>query len=471
MDSFIRFAAGDGMPDWPLEIFLEISNVCNMKCAMCNTFSSLSTARKNVIQGLKRGFMDVVAITPAMESLFMHAIQVHAFGFGEPTIHPQFRETIRHIRKFGVMVDFFTNGMNLDSDMCQFLVDSAITRITLSMSGATKEDYENVYIGGDFEKVIEGLKLMQQAKRLADTKYPMVEVNSIAFVHHVDRFMEFVKLMGECGVSVVHLKPLSTYDSIKELHGHISVPTSEIEMRMLAQAKALASQYGMRISSEPYERQLGAEGTVKHRGRNSMSTEYVPLERFSGIGEARQREAMSNREPAQKNQTKYLDARGMDVTAWEGKPCLEPFKTLYVANNGDVYPCCFKSGRTALGTIGEESGESIWNNAAYTAMRDGIVENSQYPSAICGGCLKAQIYPQGHAVAQKLSTYNEWCLEVYGQNFSVKKKARLKKQRDNESVLMAHRSGSNDWYARLVGTFREYMLGAWRGATGKTREA
>ena len=39
-ESFFAFAAGEALPRYPLEIFLEVSNVCDLKCAMCPTFSA-----------------------------------------------------------------------------------------------------------------------------------------------------------------------------------------------------------------------------------------------------------------------------------------------------------------------------------------------------------------------------------------------------------------------------------------------
>lgn len=440
--SFMRFAEGEGMPEWPLEIFLEISNICNLRCAMCNTFSALSSARKAVIQNTQRGFMDVADITSSLEPLFAHALQVHAFGFGEPTIHPHFREIIDHLSKFGVMVDFFTNGTHLDQDMCEFLVDRKVTKLTMSMSGSTKEEYENVYLGSSFEKVTEGLQRLNRLKKERNTKFPIVEVNSIAFVHHVEKFLDFVELMGERGVKVIHLKPLSTYDTIQELHGHISIPRQDVEIPMLERAKEIAKKYNMIIGSKPYENLAAASkaGALKHRGRAAMSTEFVPLSELAE--RARKRQTEHQPEPAgEKKKSVYLDAESMERVAAEGIPCLEPFKTFYVAYSGDVYPCCFKSSTTALGSIRNEPGISVWRNRNYTTVREEIAGLNQYPSAVCGGCLKAQTYPQGHATGHRVATYHEWCAEVFGGGLSGDLIARTKALRPNKDILAAHRSG------------------------------
>jgi hypothetical protein len=88
IDSFVDFAQGGAFPQWPLEVFLEVSNLCDLKCAMCNTFSALHTSRRGVVRSQERGFLALEQVMEPLAPLFRHALQVHAFGFGEPSIHP-----------------------------------------------------------------------------------------------------------------------------------------------------------------------------------------------------------------------------------------------------------------------------------------------------------------------------------------------------------------------------------------------
>lgn len=443
INSFLKFAGGEGLPEWPLEIFLEISNLCNLKCAMCNTFSALNPFRDEVIWNTRRGFMDVLDITSRMEPLFAHSLQVHAFGSGEPTIHPGFKEIIHYLSKFGVMVDFFTNGMHLDPDMCEFLVSRKVNKLTLSMSGATKGDYESIYLGGDFEKVTDGLKRLHRTKMVNKTKFPLVEVNSIAFQHHIEKFVDFIELMGELGVSVVHLKPLTTYGSIRELHGHVSIPRLEVEIPMLERAREVAKKYGIFIASKPYENlaasRRGEAEVLKHRSSLGMSSEFVPLAEIPKIAMDRKGDRLPPYAVGKKT-VQYLDPESMERLVWEGVPCLEPFKTFYVAYSGDIYPCCRFNPSTALGTICRDAGVSIWRSRTFATVREDIVNRSSYPPNVCGGCLKAQTYPQGHAVGMRVTTYNDWCTEVFGEGLADGIVAKAKTLRPSREILAAQRT-------------------------------
>lgn len=420
IESFLRFAEGGEPPRWPLEIFLEISNICNLKCAMCTTFSALSPLRKRIIKGVKRGFMDIEDILPPMEELFMHALQVHAFGYGEPTIHPGFTDIINHLSKYGVMVDFFTNGMLIDEKMSEFLVSSNVSKLTISMSGSDKFTYESIYIGGDFEKVITGMKRLDATKKRQGTEFPKIEVNSIAFNHHVEKLPEFVELMAECGVSIINLKPLATYDAVPELHCHRSIPRPDVEMLILERAKKIAQKYGIIIGSKPYEGLLKAgsdSGTIRHHGKGQLSSEYVPLEKIAELG--RERQIYKSDDNGTKNvRAKLLDAAPIEHFQWSGAPCPEPFKTFYVAYSGDVYPCCFKNSAASLGNIKDTSGEDIWRGDVFSEIRRGVRERNEYPAVLCKRCLSSRTYPVVHATANKLSLYGRWCQASYGESFS-----------------------------------------------------
>lgn len=47
---------------------------------------------------------------------------VHCFGFGEPTLNPDFLALLDACATQACMVDFFTNGTSLTPDFCEALV-------------------------------------------------------------------------------------------------------------------------------------------------------------------------------------------------------------------------------------------------------------------------------------------------------------------------------------------------------------
>ena len=444
--SFVDFAAGDGLPQWPLEVFLEVSNICDLKCAMCPTFSALNANRFTILKKNERGLIAYEQATTPLETVLQHALIVHAFGYGEPTIHPQFREFVQYLSQFDVMVDFFTHGMHLSEEMCEFLVESGVVRISVSFSGATAEEYENVYLGGEFDRVLRGLRTLAAAKERAGSDYPIIEINSLGFRHHIDKLPDFVRLMGETGANLIHLKPLQTYDAVRELHGHTAVMRPDIEGPIIEEAQAVAKQYGVRLASAPFEQTSAALEKYpdnplqsRHKGYMPLSEEVITITDLKEVASSREKKAEQKEAVASPEEEPTPEEIGIGrFMTHRGTPCLEPFKTLYASFNGKVYPCCFKNDRgVPLGNLNESDGDDIWRGERTSSIQENILQG-EYPADICGRCLKSATYPGHHNLVMKMNQYCDWYQHRFGEPFSRELQKAVKKLPDNAAIVAAH---------------------------------
>jgi hypothetical protein len=62
-----RFIEGGAFPAYPLNVMMETSNLCDLKCAMCGPFSSLNALRLFSIKAEQRGFMDPAVVRSAQD--------------------------------------------------------------------------------------------------------------------------------------------------------------------------------------------------------------------------------------------------------------------------------------------------------------------------------------------------------------------------------------------------------------------
>ena len=255
--SYARLCGGSGNTPNPLEIFLEVSNLCNLKCAMCWQFSALNTNRLKQLRTQDRGFLELAGISENVEQALRGALLVHCFGFGEPTLHPGFRDVIEQITRHGSMSDFYTNGMHLDQELCDFLVDQSVCQIVISFSGADKQTYENIYMGGEFERVLAGIKRLADAKRRKNSAYPTIHINSVGFADHVEHFEDFVLMMARHGANVVFLRKLDVHPHMPHLFEHVSIMRPEHEGEIIKRAEALGRGLGVRVDAEGYDAARG----------------------------------------------------------------------------------------------------------------------------------------------------------------------------------------------------------------------
>lgn len=420
------WARGGSPPDWPLEVFLEISNVCDLKCAMCPTFSGLSPNRLFSIKENERGFIDGERVLEALEPVLRRALVVHCFGDGEPTLHPGFAALLARLRPYRLRVDVFTNGMHLDQAFCELLLRNRVAAITVSFSGADQTAYENIYQGGHFERVLAGLTRLAALKEQVGSRYPRVEINSLGFDHHVARLPEFVDLMADHGVDVIHLKALQTFEVTKELLGHRSLPRPWVEGLAIARARERAAARGLILSADQYWETRVEDQAAWEAARGDTSA-TVPLEDLSAYASA----VTPGRPPPVHGGAPQVNAARLDVEAcasaldfadYQGDEpfyCFEPFKTLYVRRSGDVKPCCFAhNGGPTLGQLGEAPVQAIWRGAPWRALREGILAQ-RYPQALCRDCLRDRYGPRIHDLPQQLAAYGHWLADVWGQELDL----------------------------------------------------
>jgi len=450
IESFLRFAEGREIPAWPLELFLEISNVCNLKCAMCSTFSALNPHRYSELKMADRGFIDLQNVQSGLDTLLQHALNVHCFGYGEPTVHPDFRNFLTYISRYRVMIDFFTNGMYLTPELCTFLVDKRVERVTVSFSGVTKEEYENVYLGGVYETVLRGIESLAAEKARQRSAYPLIEINSLSFEHHVQQLDRFVDFMADHGVNVIHLKRLQTQFTIPQLKGHEAALRPWIEGTILDRAHRRAKARGIVLSAAQFQMtevktDVEWQEAKAQQGlpTSSASATVIPISDFKRLS----RESRPPRPPegsAVEETDVYHEVPAGRVREYLGiKPaasatdpfhCMEPFKTLYVRRNGFVKPCCFANDRApALGLTTRSSGAEIWRGPRYEALRTGIL-NNEYPEAACTYCLRHKIGPRRHSAENKIDAYLAWYRENFGEPLMPSPVARLRALGDNRDI-------------------------------------
>lgn len=402
---------------------------------MCGEFSALAKTKRD---SSHRGFIPFSYIE-ALDEYLKYALIVHVFGFGETTIHPQFIDILKFLFQYEVYIDFFTNGTRLDDKLCRFLVENKIGKITVSTSFTNKEHYENMYIGASFEKVIRSLKTLSIYKKEFGSEFPVVEINSLAFTEHVNSLPGFVKLMASCGVNVIHLKSLTGYNDIPEIHNHIAVYRKSIEGKIIAEAKKIAIQNGITLATNTFETAChvsdeGDEDAVKRlvtnrikvnrfpKENNENDNKAVPISDLKQIANTIIKQDMCLSETPLKILhpippgsirddaslfNHYKISKRMD--AKESEYCMEPFKTVYVTTKGLIYPCCFGHNFKCMpfGTVGQKDDAVAWDTNPFRIVRNNILDNN-YPFQYCGACLKVKSFPRNHFLPLKANLYGKW---------------------------------------------------------------
>lgn len=79
-------------------------------------------------------------------------------GFGEPMLHPDFIDMVSYAKKAGCKVGVITNGSLLSEEKAEALLEDNIDAIDISVDTFSKEAYEKIRVGLDFDKLVANVK-------------------------------------------------------------------------------------------------------------------------------------------------------------------------------------------------------------------------------------------------------------------------------------------------------------------------
>lgn len=145
-----------GLRSW--RYVLEVSSMCNLKCALCHAGNREGYEYKAGIMDM--GLME--RILDKIKSENANAV-VCAYVNSEPFLHPRLPEVIASIKRRGLRCEIATNlnyMQNLDA-----VLAAKPDILTVSVSGFSQEVYERAHRGGHIEQVKKNIVELVEANR------------------------------------------------------------------------------------------------------------------------------------------------------------------------------------------------------------------------------------------------------------------------------------------------------------------
>ena len=175
--------------DFPLQIDFELNYSCNFTCPMC-TWNAESTKNKGAATWFDfEVFKEVIddAVVKGLKSIRLNYIN-------EPLIRKDITKFIAYARKAGILdIYFSTNGSLLTDEVSKELINSGLLRLQISLDAHTKETYEKIRTGGNYEDVIKKVLRFLEIRNEMSTKLPTLRVNFVKTDTNKDELDDFVK--------------------------------------------------------------------------------------------------------------------------------------------------------------------------------------------------------------------------------------------------------------------------------------
>jgi MoaA/NifB/PqqE/SkfB family radical SAM enzyme len=319
------------VPELPAEVYLEVTNRCNLRCRTCPQFTGMAESAADLTLKQVRLIVDQL---PAVQRAVLH-------GIGEPSLNEELPAIITYLKARGAYVLFNSNGLALNGRRMRRIVAAAPDEIRISLDAATRATYIAVRGVDGLPRILRNLRALVAYRTSTEAKAPALSCWMTLLRENVAEASALVQLAHDAGIEEVYIQRLVFTGG--------ALATAEHSLFGAADADQLADL----LEAERLARRLG----VRLRG----SDEAQPAEHVAhgGAGPAYQR-------------------------------CLRPWRLVYVTAQGNVLPCCiapFAAHRyenIILGNAFAEPMAAIWHGDRYRDWREGI--EASRPLDPCNRC-------------------------------------------------------------------------------------
>lgn len=181
-------------------VYLDPVLACNLRCKMC--YFSDENKRKEM-----KGIMSDEQIQGVADSFFRRALKLQIGCGAEPTLYKKMPELIRLAKSKGVpFISITTNANLLTEKLIADCLEAGANEFTISLHGVIQDTYEFMMTNAHYEKFIEALKLLSEAKSKYDFK---IRINYTINEDNLEELAEFFDKMGFANIDILQLRPIS----------------------------------------------------------------------------------------------------------------------------------------------------------------------------------------------------------------------------------------------------------------------
>jgi MoaA/NifB/PqqE/SkfB family radical SAM enzyme len=174
---------------------VESAIACNLNCVMC-PWREITKNAEN------RGLMSP-EVWSAIRPYLSEVKSIDFTGGGEPLLQPKLPEWISEAKAAGCETGFLSNGLVLNKEKLQQILNAGVDWICISMDGADGEMYEKIRIGSNFKRVCANVANIAQ---LRTGGLPKTMINFVLMDLNFHQVADIVRLTARLGVDQINFK-------------------------------------------------------------------------------------------------------------------------------------------------------------------------------------------------------------------------------------------------------------------------
>ena len=316
----------------PRSVQISVSQICNVSCMMCPTFSPLLKKQEN--QTNDPAFLPFETFRElALELHKLGTEKIQLVGSGEPLLNPEIQKMVKFVSSLGKECILITSGIPLTERLAEELSIPHL-RFWISLHAGTPDMWCKVHPRHSIEDFY---RLKQCIAIIGKSKKAKVTLHSVISNINYLETTNIVRLAVATAVKNVNISPMHLSPGLASLK--LNVEQYRHLQKNLLEAKELAAKYAI----------------------NNSIGEFLKLKPdYFDYGNKTEKNLAGKKAP--------LDT-----------PCYIGWLYATIDSSGAVFPCC--SSKLAMGNIYFSKFSKIWFSEKYRKFRR-ISKNAQKTGAI-----------------------------------------------------------------------------------------
>lgn len=189
---------------YPVSVSFEPTTSCNLRCPECP--SGLRSFTRPT------GMLADDFFTQTINDIHKDLLYLTFYFQGEPYLNPAFLSMVKYANEKRIYTATSTNAHYLTDEKAKQTVKSGLDRLIISVDGTTQDVYQQYRVGGNLEKVLEGVRNIVKWKKELKSKTPFILFQFLVVKPNEHQVQEVKKLGREIGVDQVRFKTAQVYD-------------------------------------------------------------------------------------------------------------------------------------------------------------------------------------------------------------------------------------------------------------------
>jgi len=304
------------------KIYLELTNRCNMNCAICYRHSwdeKMQDMSSKLFENIRKDIAGIASINSVVLG-----------GIGEPTFAPLIFRAIEELGDFRLILT--TNAFYINDDLTHLIV-RYVDDVMVSLDGM-HDNFKRIR-GADLDVIVKNIIKINEFKLSAGRNLPQLGIQFVISRDNMNDIFDVIDLANKFKI-------------------HTLVLVNLIPQTKLNADKIIYTRY------ENKEANLLFKKILSYSGRKGVNVQFP------------------NYELKTERRCSFVDDEAAFVTAsGDVVPCYRmahTYKEYVFGREKTVLKHCF-------GNVNENSLSDIWNSAEYQSFRD-YVRNNRYPSCM-----------------------------------------------------------------------------------------